>query len=502
MVQHQPNSNIEGTATTRYHIRREAASIWGSRNRKTSSRFEIEALEPISPKRPVVLVDEFVTNLSGSPSFWPPQAFHPTGSRLRATMTRCPSSPIANSVQVPNARESENNIAEHCQLHVDTREKLQQNESRKIQRLYQLEKLVAQEERKQNQQNLNEWQSRALHFQPSPELAAHLKQHKDDPQLRYRRTKVSAIVQTPGYSPEKQRIQESRELRKKRFALRWHSFARLLDAMRRTPCRRPVLQDMEKLYALARELGAQNALGTCTLSRNQFTQLVTREFPLCDLKHVNRLFSSYDYELRDSVDARIILGTIRAMRVQQGEPVELICASLRDFDSTGEVNSKNTDDSKAVVINGISLAKALTLCCSSDEEEQDMENRATSIWTKTLLWQRQILSRRLNRGRGYNVWKTAINSSADYERTSDEISSKREDAELNEVGGNVDDEEDTIEEVPQLMQFVEESRVPVRRIRAALKRENSTLSLFTQQLLQRRHECLVTASASSPRTST
>ncbi|POM72944.1 Hypothetical protein PHPALM_10264 [Phytophthora palmivora] len=188
-----------------------------------------EVLEPLSTNRPAVPIDEFVTGLNGSPSFWPPEAFHPTGSRLRATMTRCLSSPIAIS--------------------------LQQQESQKLQRIYKLEQQVAREERLLNKRNLNEWQSRTLHFEPSSEVAAHRKQQQSDPQLRHRRTQVSAIVQTPGYSPEKQRMQESGELRKKLFSLRWHSFARLLDAMRRTPCRRPVLQDMEKLFALARELG-------------------------------------------------------------------------------------------------------------------------------------------------------------------------------------------------------------------------------------------------------
>ncbi|EGZ13553.1 hypothetical protein PHYSODRAFT_512708 [Phytophthora sojae] len=406
-----------------------------------------EALEPLSPNHPIVPVDEFVSGLSGSPSLWPPEAFHPTGSRLPVRMTRCPSSPIAVS--------------------------LQQKSTQKLQTLYKQEKRIALETQAQNQRDITEWQSRTLHFQPSSELAAHRKQQESDPQLRHRRTQVSAIVQTPGYSPEKQRSQESNELKKKRFPLRWRSFAKLLDAMRRTPCRRPVLQDMEKLFALARELGALNALGTCMLSRAQFTLLVTREFPSCDLKYVNRLFSSYDWELRDSVDARVVLGAIRAMRVQQGEPVELICATLRDFDGTTDMNGKSVAGDKAVVSDGGSLTKALSLCCFSDSEEKDMENRAEMIWTKSLSWQRQILSRRLHGGAAYNIWKTR---------------------------GAWKDEEDVMEEIPELTRLVDESRVPVRRIRAALKRERETLALFTQQLLQRRHECMIAANTRSPRT--
>ncbi|EEY55560.1 uncharacterized protein PITG_09489 [Phytophthora infestans T30-4] len=394
-----------------------------------------ESLEPLSHS--VAPIDEFVTGVRGSPSLWPPETFHPSGSRLRVTMTRCPSSPIAVSMT-----------------------------TQKLQKMSKQEKKVAHEEKIQNQRSMTEWRSRTLHFEPSSELSDHREQQKADPQMRHRRTQASAIVQTPGYSPEKQRSKESSELNKKRFKLRWRSFAQLLDAMRRTPCRRPVLQDMEKLFALASELGALNALGTCTLSRSQFTQLITREFPLCELKFVNRLFSSYDWEIRDSVDTRIVLGTLRAMRVQQGESVELICASLRDFDSTSDLNGKNVDDNKALVSDGDSLIKALSLCCSSDEEEKDMRERAEAIWTTTLSWQRQILSRRLHGG----------------------------------VRHNFEDVEDTVEETSELVQLVDESRVPVRRIREALKRERETLALFTEQLLQRRHECLVSATMSTPRT--
>ncbi|GMF11412.1 unnamed protein product [Phytophthora lilii] len=472
-----------------------------------------EALEPLSPSHPVVPVDEFVSGLSGSPSLWPPEAFHPSGSPLRVTMTRCPSSPIAVSVAVRSACDHDS-AAEPCNMHVKSQASLQQKTSHKLQTLYVREKEIALKERAQNQQDMTEWQSRTIHFEPSSELAAHRQEKQSDQQLRHRRTQASAIVQTPGYSPEKQRRKESGKLQKKRFALRWRSFARLLDAMRRTPCRRPVLQDMEKLFALARELGAVNALGTCMLSRSQFVLLVTREFPLCDPKYINRLYSSYDWELRDSVDARMILGVIRAMRVQQGEPVELICASLRDFDGITGGSNKTVDDNKALVSDSTCLAKVLLLCCSTDDEELDMKGRAEDIWSRTLSWQRQILSRRRNGEPKYNVWNTlglcksvssnvpSRMSDAASSNCNDELDQKAElEAEVNTdgVSDNSEDDEDTIDDLPYLIRLVEESRVPIRRVREALKREKETLALFTQQLLQRRRECLVAASTQSPR---
>ncbi|KAK1943659.1 hypothetical protein P3T76_005055 [Phytophthora citrophthora] len=447
-----------------------------------------EILEPL-PVSPVAPVDEYVTGLGGSPSLWPPRAVHPTGSRLPVTMTRCPSSPIAVSVSV-----EDQNQVDHCQIFTGTHENLQQEAAQKLQRAYKEEILSIKREKLQNQREMTEWQSRTLHFEPTSELAAHREQKKNDPQLRYRRTQASAIIQTPGYSPEKQRNKESSELHKKRFKLRWRALTRLLDAMRRTPCRRPVLQDMEKLFALARELGALNSLGTCHLSRSQFTLLITREFPLCALKHVNRLFSSYDWEIRDTVDTRILLGTLRAMRVQQGEPVELICASLRDFNA---LDSSSKDDDKAVVSEGESLVKALSLCCSSDEEEKEMETRALDIWTMILSWQRQILSRRLHGGPVHNVWKMKSGALSVVSGVS-RATSADEDEQVIKTEDN-EDTEDNKEETTDLMRLVDESRVPVRRIRVALKRERETLEIFTQQLLQRRHECLVGASEASPR---
>jgi hypothetical protein len=467
-----------------------------------------EALEPLSPTHAVAPVDEFVSGLGGSPSLWPPETFHPTGSRLRVTMTRCPSSPIAVSVERDAAFQSSHSGP--CQVFTDTEGSVRKQAAQKLRSEYKREVQVAREERAQNQQDMTEWQSRTLHFTPSSELAAHREQQKADPQLRHRRTQASAIVQTPGYSPDKQRSKESSELKRKRFSLRWTSFSRLLDAMKRTPCRRPVLQDMEKLFALARELGALNARGSCVLSRSQFTLLVTREFPLCDLKHVNRLFSSYDWEIRDCVDARVVLGTVRAMRVQQGEPVELICASLRDFDGTIDTNGKSVDD-KALVADSVSLTKALSLCCASDDEEQEMEARASDVWTKTLSWQRQILSRRLHGGKRHNVWKAAgatssvsstvvspVTDSESY--VGAEVAAEKKDSDEGQAKQDEnEDEEETREEISVLTRLIDESRVPVRRLREALKRERGTLALFTQQLLQRRHECLVGTSTRSPR---
>ncbi|GMF58506.1 unnamed protein product [Phytophthora fragariaefolia] len=458
-----------------------------------------EALAPIPPSNPVIPVDEFTLGLSGSPSLWPPEAFHPTGSCLRVTMTRCPSSPIA--VSVGGVSDGHSSITKPCHSHAATQAKLQQIAATKLQTLYKREKRIALEEQVQNQRDISEWQRKTLHFQPPSELVAHLKQQENDPQLRHRRTQVSAIVQTPGYSPEKQRSNESSQLKNKRFPLRWCSFARLMDAMRRTPCRRPVLQDIDKLFALARELGDHNVLGTCMLSRGQFTLLMTREFPLCDLKHVNRLFSSYDWELRDLVDARVVLGAIRAMRVQQGEPVDLVCATLRDFGSTTDVNGKNITDDSALVSGGISLIKALSLCCSSDSEEDDMKTRAELIWAKTLLWQRQILSRRVHGGAECINWRKQSPWSSVASNDNGIMSDK---GEQGEQTSNCDDdndarEDDVIEEIPELIHLVNESRVPIRRIRAALQRERETLAIFTQQLLQRRHECMIAATTRSPR---
>ncbi|RLN59151.1 hypothetical protein BBJ29_004379 [Phytophthora kernoviae] len=219
-------------------------------------------------------------------------------------------------------------------------------------------------------------------------------------------------------------------------------------------------------FVPARELCALNALGSCMLSRTQFMLLITREFPLCDVKYVNRLFSSYDWELRDSLDARLVLGTIRAMRVQQGEPVEIICASLRDFDDSTGVNSGGADDNKSLVSTGVSLAKALSLCCATDDEEKDMATRADAIWTKVLAWQRQVLSKRLNGGSGnaFGTWsntRSNIPSRAGVTESFENSSRKGGQEAVRDDDGDsrTVDEEDNMEKLTDLVRLVDESRV-------------------------------------------
>ncbi|RLN50674.1 hypothetical protein BBJ28_00003077 [Nothophytophthora sp. Chile5] len=469
----------------------------------------LEALKPLSPIRPAACADEFVPGLGGSPSLWSAATYYPTGSRLQTTVTRCPSSPVAAPSSIPKPLRTETGpmpAKERCQLHAQTEETRQQQTAEQLKQALQHDKETARKQRTLNQQSNVEWQRRTLHFEPPPELVAHRQQELHDPQRRRRRSQHTAILQTPGYSPEKQHNAESCELKRQRFTLRWRALAELLDAMRRTPCRRPVLQDMEKLFALARELGARNSHGACVLSRAQFTLLLTREFPLCDVKHVNRLFSSFDWQLCDSLDVRVVLGVVRAMRIQQGEPVELVCASLRDFDDSVTTSRLSTADSQGVVSESAHLVKTLSLCCANDEEEQQMASNADAVWTKTLAWQRQILTHRLNGGAssawkalgGWNSSSRSVFSLAAMPSGSGEDRKETQSRDDEEQGNtNDDDEEEKAESLPELMRLVDEARVPVRRIRAALKREQKTLVLFTQQLLQRRHECLAKEGSSN-----
>ncbi|KAE8907137.1 hypothetical protein PF005_g16210 [Phytophthora fragariae] len=82
-----------------------------------------------------------------------------------------------------------------------------------------------------------------------------------------------------------------------------------------------------------------------------------------------------------------------------------------------------------------------------------MATRAEIIWTKSLSWQRQILSRRLNGGAAYNVWRTR-GAWSGVTSTDDEIVSntgkQEEQANGDDDGSNGEDEEDTMEEIPDL----------------------------------------------------
>lgn len=297
--------------------------------------------------------------LHGSPTLWPEDANYATGCKMEAhAMIRCPS---------PDFRfptHSVGHVAEDA--HLARTKAVHAEDARVLEQLLDDEKALRKREIAYNRSRLELWQ-RELHFEP-------LSSKMDHPFVkvnRAKRAKQVTILHTPAYSPVSKYNLQVQKLTDKRFALRWRNMAILLDVMRRTPCRRPVLQDVEKLMALAYELSYRNA-NPFELTRQQFWEIMQKEYPGVELRHGNRLFSSYDFHMEDRLDVRVFFGTIRALRVQQGMPIEILCLSLMDFDAS----------KRGIVTSCDHFVAALSLCCGDESEEKDMETQATALWKK------------------------------------------------------------------------------------------------------------------------
>lgn len=297
--------------------------------------------------------------LHGSPTLWPEDANYATGCKLEAhTMIRCPS---------PDFRFPTHSVGHVVEdAHLARTKVVHAEDARVLEQLLDDEKALRKREIAYNRSRLESWQ-RELHFEP-------LSSKMDHPFVkvnRAKRAKQVTILHTPAYSPVPKYNLQVQKLTDKRFALRWRNMAILLDVMRRTPCRRPVLQDVEKLVALAYELSYRNA-NPFELTRQQFWEIMQKEYPGVELRHGNRLFSSYDFCVEDRLDVRVFFGTIRALRVQQGMPIEILCLSLMDFDAS----------KRGIVASCDHFVAALSLCCGDESEEKDMETQATALWKK------------------------------------------------------------------------------------------------------------------------
>lgn len=298
--------------------------------------------------------------LHGSPTLWPEDASYASGCRLEAhVMLRCASPDLRFPTQSVGVVPEDSHLARTKAIHAQ--------DARVLEQLLDDEKALRRREIARNKNRLETWQ-RELHFEP-------LSSKMDHPFVKVTRANKRAqqltILHTPAYSSVSQYNLQVLQLTSQRFQLRWRNMAVLLDVMRRTPCRRPVLQDVEKLVALAYELSFGNA-NPFELSREQFWAVLQKEYPGVALRHGNRLFSSYDFKMEDRLDLRVFFGTVRALRVQQGTPIDILCLSLLDFDAS----------KRGVVFNCGHFIAALSLCCSDESEENDMETQATALWKR------------------------------------------------------------------------------------------------------------------------
>uniref|UniRef100_K3WSN9 Uncharacterized protein n=1 Tax=Globisporangium ultimum (strain ATCC 200006 / CBS 805.95 / DAOM BR144) TaxID=431595 RepID=K3WSN9_GLOUD len=309
-------------------------------------------------------------------------------------------------------------------------------ESIDLEHAFDSEKALRRKEIAYNRSKLELWKNN-LHFEP-------LSSKMDHPfvKVNAKRATQVTILHTPEYSPNSKFHAQVEKLTEKRFPLRWRNMTILLDAMRRTPCRRPVLQDIEKLFALAYEVSYKNA-NSFELSRQQYWDILQKEYPSVEIRHANRLFSSYDYKMVDRMDIRVFLGTIRALRVQQGTPLEILCLSLQDFDTT-----------KRGIVTSLDNFQAALMCyCGHEDEEKQMRAQATALWKQM--------------GMEFQVYQL----------------------QHHRYGGEHRDNASPTHTEREAYESCEDGHFSFKYVRLQLQKEARVLSFYSEMLLKRREEC-------------
>lgn len=389
--------------------------------------------------------------LHGSPTLWPEDANYATGCKLEThTMLRCPSPDFRFPTHSVGVVESDAHFARTKAVHA--------SEARALELAIEDEKALRRKEIRYNRRKLETWKNN-LHFEP-------LSSKMDHPFVKVdtRRAKQVTILHTPEYSSASKYDEQVQKLTEKRFPLRWRNMAILLDVMRRTPCRRPVLQDVEKLIALAYELSFRNA-NPYALSRQQFWEILQKEYPNVELRHGNRLFSSYDFRMEDRLDIRVFFGTIRALRVQQGMPIEILCLSFQDFDTT----------KRGVVASLADFRAALTLVCGSEDESERMEELASALWKQMAAdlqtYQSQHPSHRHHQHHHYPHVVRDLGERHDSLSSTNGLSPSNTEREAFESSAS------------------ESDGFSIAFVRRGLQSEKRVLALYSELLLQRREEC-------------
>ncbi|GLE10556.1 hypothetical protein PINS_up022702 [Pythium insidiosum] len=252
-----------------------------------------------------------VADARGSPSTWPEDANHPHGAPLRSTqrMLRCSSPDFRFPTHCVGHEAPHAGDAHYERMRSRIRRTHARSSSRSTTR-----KRGRRQEIRYNQEKLAHWKE-SLHFEPLSSKMDHA-----FVKVSTKRARELTILHTPEFSSASRFQEQTAKLTEKR--------------------------------------------------RQQFWELLQREYGAVELQCVNRLFSSYDCSMEDRIDMRLFLGTVRALRVQQGTPLEILALCLQDFDKTKQ----------QVVTSVATFLTVTTMCCASDDEEQEMDALASKTW--------------------------------------------------------------------------------------------------------------------------
>jgi hypothetical protein len=109
--------------------------------------------------------------------------------------------------------------------------------------------------------------------------------------------------------------------------MKWRELMALCGVMKGSTHRKPGFQDLELLYGALLEKAEQNG-SLFTVTRNQFASVVkVRTYGGAREKNLHRLFSAFDADLNDEMDARDFMASMRVLW-KPSEPINVKLKSL------------------------------------------------------------------------------------------------------------------------------------------------------------------------------
>lgn len=256
--------------------------------------------------------DHYESPLKESPSLWPKESAHPTGGKLDFRITR------ANVAQPKPKAQPVLKVA------VPRR---QNDELKHLEKAWEKERLDRRKEMKKTTIHLKEVFEKRK--KERLEFAVRAR-HKADTKPLHDYT----LIHTPNKQVLRRETERIDEFKERRFELKWKYHARFNEILRQKSSRQPILRVIDKIISLALEKSVDN-INPYELNRDQFVSLLMNEYTSMTVTEASRLYSAYDPERQDRVDAREFVATLKALRLQ-GSMKSVLLELFTTFDVTSK----------------------------------------------------------------------------------------------------------------------------------------------------------------------
>merc|ERR1719502_2491803 len=110
--------------------------------------------------------------------------------------------------------------------------------------------------------------------------------------------------------------------------MKWRELMALCDVMKKSSYRKPGFQDLELTYNALLDKADENGENCVWVTRNQFISVLkVRTYGGAKEKNLHRLFSSFDTQLKDKIDVRHFMASMRTLW-KPSEPIKVKAHAL------------------------------------------------------------------------------------------------------------------------------------------------------------------------------